>query len=72
MSSTNHGDNIRDQIIGEDAYGRRGALNEQDVYAIIDAMHTNVMDGYGDKETPLLVTLSDFLDTMMQKFDVNA
>lgn len=38
---TIHGDNILDQIVGEDAYGRTGALNIHDIAGIVDAMHTN-------------------------------
>jgi len=70
MDSTRHGDNIRDQIINEDAYGQTGELNAQDVAAIIDAMHTNIMDANSGKNTPLMITLGKFLDAMLAEYDV--
>jgi len=41
---TEHGENIGDQIPGEDAYGHSGTLNAADVYYILDMLHTNVMN----------------------------
>lgn len=49
---TIHGENIADQIAGEDAYGGRGTLNTADVREILDQIHTNLMDGDAD-DTPL-------------------
>lgn len=38
---TDHGHHIIDQIPDQDAYGRFGQLNLDDITGIIDAIHTN-------------------------------
>ncbi len=41
MRTTEHGENIADQIQGEDAYGSSGPLNLADIWLIIDNLHSS-------------------------------
>lgn len=61
METTIHGENIADQIAGEDAYGHRGTLNAADVREIIDQIHTNLLDG-GQEDSPLMAMITRWLD----------
>lgn len=44
---TEHGTNIADQCVGEDAYGDDGLLTPADIYYILDMIHTNQIDSKG-------------------------
>lgn len=58
---TAHGENIADQIAGQDAYGRRGTLILGDVVQIVDQIHTNLLDG-GQEDSPLMAMVTRWLD----------
>jgi len=47
---TRHGENIANQIQGEDAYGRSGVLTLADVWLIVDNLHTHFLDTGRDTE----------------------
>ena len=61
METTIHGDNIADQIAGQDAYGRRGTLTLGDVVQIVGQIHTNLLDG-GREDSPLMMMVTRWLD----------
>jgi len=42
--TTEHGENIANEIQSEDAYGCEGKLTLADVWLIIDNLHTHFMD----------------------------
>jgi hypothetical protein len=62
FSQTRHGQNIAEQIPEWDAYGHKGTLTRADIHEIIDAMHTNIMDG--NKDDILLLWLSKKMDEL--------
>jgi len=41
---TQHGENIGDQIQGEDAYGYSGILTASDTWCILDSLETHFMN----------------------------
>ena len=44
LETTQHGENIANQIQDEDAYGHYNELEWGDVWLIIDNLHTHFMD----------------------------
>lgn len=59
---TEHGNNIAGEI-GGDAYGYSGYLTIADVYAILDAIHTNFMDAEKDNKF-----LSIWMNELLEKY----
>lgn len=43
--TTEHGENIAGDIYPYDAYGREGTLTYSDILHILDAIHTNRLEG---------------------------
>lgn len=43
-TTTEHGENIANQIQGGDAYGHQGKLSLADVWLILDNIHTHFMN----------------------------
>ena len=74
--TTQHGENIANQIDGEDAYGNSGQLTVADMHRIVDTMHTNVMlddsgndREFSDREHAILDMLSRWMREMEMLFD---
>jgi len=60
---TDHGDNIADQVQGEDAYGYSGDLTIADIWNILDNIHSQFMATDRDNRF-----LSDWMDQLEKKF----
>lgn len=81
-TTTLHGDNIAEQIVGEDAFGRSGPLNPADVYYIIDMLHSNCCDvmeaadlhpeAFVSDVTRMSELLSEVMDKILAEFDLIA
>jgi len=56
--TTYHGDNIADQIQGEDAYGDGGILTYADVWNILDNLYLHFLDTAKSSD-PMLKILAD-------------
>lgn len=66
---TEHGDGIAQQIYDDDAYGYSNDLNIDDVYGIIDQMHTHFLDQC-PKNDKIIEKLGKFLDEISDEFDI--
>ena len=49
-ATTEHGENIANQIQEADAYGKTGKLTLADIWEILDNIHTHFMDTNRDTE----------------------
>jgi hypothetical protein len=62
-ATTNHGDNIAEQIQNSDAYGQYDILTVADVWNILDNLHTHFLDTRGANH-PLLGMLSKCMEAL--------
>ena len=56
--TTQHGENIADEIQTDDAYGNFDNLTDADVWNILDNIHTHILDTRGIQD-PTLRILED-------------
>lgn len=67
--STQHGDNIKDQINYEDAYGDWDPLDVQDVWAILDQLETHFTDHRdNDKDGRLRDRITQWKETLVRDY----
>jgi len=61
---TRHGENIAEQIQGEDAYGYQGELTLADVWLIMDNIHSSFCDSDNHVVLSMLSAWMDELETL--------
>jgi hypothetical protein len=68
--TTEHGENIANDIQGEDAYGYNNDLTIADVWNILDNLHSKFMNqyvksgGYPEREKDMTVIFSRWMDEL--------
>ncbi len=71
--TTAHGENIASIIPGEDPFGASGELNPADIFAIVDAMHTNLCNYKSGDYTvnySLSRLLSEWMDLLSEQYNI--
>jgi hypothetical protein len=68
-NKTNHGDNIANQIQTEDAYGNFDAMNESDLYQILDNFQTHLIDTNGNDS--LIELLSKWMEELYNNYEID-
>ncbi len=75
--TTRHGENIAYVIPGEDAFGASGKLNPADVFAIIDAIHSNLCNHESDDDDQDTVSsslsrlLGEWMDSLHKQYNID-
>ena len=72
--TTIHGENIASIIPGEDPFGGSGELNPADIYAIVDAMHSNLCNYESDDPSSanytLIALLGEWMESLSRRYSI--